>query len=92
MSGNSILQPALQELVPSPPQTHCYVLTVSLGVTSVTSSGEQVTFSITLPNWSLQEALAVSIPKISYVNHLMFLFNMLKAILLYRTEKVFLGK
>ncbi|XP_050693860.1 DNA repair-scaffolding protein-like isoform X1 [Eriocheir sinensis] len=56
---DSQLQPLFHDLASRPPQTCCYVLIASLGVTKVLHNEEQVTLPIRLPQWSLQEAHTV---------------------------------
>lgn len=69
--GDSHLQPLFQKLVSHSPQTSCYVLLASLGVTRALHSEEQVMLPIKLPHWSFQEAQTVrlSMQKSIYQRH-----------------------
>lgn len=55
-----LLYPLLQDQASRPPQTYCYVFIVSLGLTNLLHTGEEVVLPVTLPHWSLHEALQVS--------------------------------
>ncbi|KAG7159346.1 DNA repair-scaffolding protein-like [Homarus americanus] len=57
--SNKLIYPLLQDKASCPTQTYCYAFTVSLGFTELLHSGYEVVIPITLPYWSLQEALQV---------------------------------